>query len=145
MAGGDEMNVRVPAVVVRRADREREQVVDQRVHLAELAPELVRRRAVPVDLKSKLCRSVGVCWTPIVVGQAARARALDVRQRVQRQQASRDRIDPAGGDDVVGELLAAVPGGQVAGERDRRCAARVPLVFSALLKSPLRSAAFGTL
>ena len=54
---------------------------------------------------------------PVIVGQAAQARALDVRHRIERLQLLRNRIHPGSGDLIVLELDPAGPGGQVAAER----------------------------
>src|SRR4029453_8072146 len=59
--------------------------------------------------------SVGVVIAdgPVVIGESAGPRALDVRHRVEGLQLFRDGIDPTGGDDVVFKLYSSGSRGQV--------------------------------
>ena len=112
------MHLRIAAIVIRAADREGEQVVDDCVHVAVFAPELMRRRAVPVDFCVVVVSiGVGVPSRPVVVREAAGPGALDVRQGIEVLKPSRDRVHAADGNAVVGELHAARAGRLVARER----------------------------
>ena len=93
------------------------QVVDHRVHVAELAPDLVRRGAVEVDLEVVVLAVDGPRLRAlVVVGQTAEPGAAGVRQRDQVLNLQRDRVDHAGGNLVAGEGRAA-GAVRVAGER----------------------------
>ena len=112
------MHLRIAAIAIRAAEREVEQIVDHGVHLAVFAPELMRRRPVPVDLGVVVVSiGVGVARRPVVAREAAGPGALDVRQRIEVRKPFRDRVDAAGRNGVVLELHAARAGGDVARQR----------------------------
>src|SRR5206468_12422377 len=80
-AGGRLIHFRVAAGirVVRIGPQVIGQVVDDRLHVAELRPDLLRRGAVPVDLDVVvLTIDRSVLLTPIVVHESARADPLYV-------------------------------------------------------------------
>jgi len=112
------MDLRIAAIVIGAAEREIEQVVDHGVHVAVLAPQLMRRRPVPVDLGVVVVPiGEGVTRRPVVVREAAGPGALDVRQGIEILKPSREPVHAADGNDVVVELHAAGAGRLVAGER----------------------------
>src|SRR5206468_4557028 len=85
--------------------------------MAELGPDLMRRRAVPVELHVVVLAVYrSVFLTLVVVRQATRADSRRVRQREEVQDPQRDRIDQAPGNLVPREGGAA-GAISIAGER----------------------------
>ena len=111
LAGRDLVDLRDAAVAAadRIGDQEVRPVVDHRVQVAELAPDLVRRRAVEVHLDVVVV-AIGRACLPDGSSCCVKPPAPmpgDVGRRVEAQQLHRDRVDAVGRNLVVRKRRAA--------------------------------------